>query len=278
MFYLMLAIVSATANGLVIRFSEKYVKNSYSMLAGNYAVCLILALLYLYPAQLFPADAGLARTMGFGAINGMLYLAGFVMIQRNTRVHGVVLTSIFSRLGVLVPTVLSVAVFGEVPTGLQVVGFVLAIAAILLMNLEKGKGLGGVQIALVIMMLLNGSCDGMAKVYDQMGSAALAEHFLVYTFFAALLYNVALVLWRKERPSWVDLGFGVLLGVPNYFVARFLLKAVSQVPAVIVYPSFSVGSIILITIAGVAFFHEKLTKRQMASMAIILAALVLLNI
>lgn len=248
------------------------------MLAGNYAACLVLALLYLYPAALFPADTGLMRTVGFGAVNGVLYLAGFVLIQRNTRVHGVVLTSIFSRLGVLVPTILSVAVFGEVPTVMQVLGFALAIAAILLMNLEKGNGLGGVQAALVIMMLINGSCDAMAKVYDQMGSAALSEHFLVYSFLAALIYNIALVLWRKERPTWVDIGFGVLLGVPNYFVARFLLKAVAQIPAVIVYPSFSVGSIVLISIVGVLAFREKLTKRQMAAMAIIMAALVLLNI
>ena len=277
MTYLILAILSAAANSLIFRISEGRVHNRLSMLAGNYAVCLALALCYLWPAPLLPHQADLCRAAGLGLINGALFLGGFIMMQRNTRIHGVVLTSVFSRLGVLVPTLLAITVFGEVPTPLQLTGVVLAVLAILLMNGRKGQAIR-IQPALVLMLLLSGSCDGMSKVYQQVGEPALTEHFLVCSFLAALVYNIALVLYKKERPRPVDLLFGMALGVPNYFVARFLLKAVSRIPAVIVYPSFSVGSIILLTAAGVLFFHERLTRRQEAAMAVILAALVLLNI
>lgn len=278
MLYLLLAILSGTANSLIFRVSGGRVKSKFSMLAANYLVCLALALYYLVPDPVFPQNNGLGRTALLGLVNGFLFLCGFVMIQRNTKVHGVVLTAIFSRLGVLVPTALAVTLFREVPTPVQVLGFLLALAAILMMNGEKGTGSRGFRLALVVMLLLNGSCDAMAKVYEQFGSPALSEHFLVYSFFFALLFNVLLVLYQRERPGLTDFCFGALLGIPNYYVARFLLRAVESLPAVIVYPSFSVGTIVVTTAAGVLLFREKISRRQAVAIGMILIALVLLNI
>ena len=278
MLYLLLAILSGTANSLIFRVSGGRVKSKFSMLAANYLVCLALALCYLVPDPVFPQAHGLGRTALLGLVNGFLFLCGFVMIQRNTRVHGVVLTAIFSRLGVLVPTALAVTLFREVPTPMQVLGFLLALAAIFMINGEKGAGSRGFRLALVVMLLLNGSCDAMAKVYEQFGSPALSEHFLVCSFFFALLFNVLLVLYKRERPGLTDFCFGALLGIPNYYVARFLLRAVESLPAVIVYPSFSVGTIVVTTAAGVLLFREKISRRQGVAIGVILVALVLLNI
>ena len=57
-----------------------------------------------------------------------------------------------------------------------------------------------------------------------------------------------------------------------------MLKSLSYVPGVIVYPVYSVAGILLVTLAGVAVFREKLTKRQWTALAIILLSLVLLNV
>jgi len=65
--------------------------------------------------------------------------------------------------------------------------------------------------------------------------------------------------------------------VPNYFSARFLLLSLSAVPAVIAYPTYSVGTIVLITLVGRLCFGEKLSRRQIVAMGVILAALALLN-
>ena len=276
MFYLILAIVGAAANGVVFRLSQGVVKNRFSMLAGGYLTCLLLALVHMYPVALVPEVRGLGLTFVMGLVSGGIFLGGFIMMQYCVRTEGVVMSAVFSKLGLLVPTVMSVVLFGERPTLLQGLGFVLAVAAILLMNLEKGSG--GVSLALIFLLLLNGSCDSTAKIFEEIGSPALMDHFLVYSFFFALVFNVALVLWNRERPGWKDLAFGCAVGIPNYFVARFLLKAVAEIPAVIVYPTYSVGSIILAAAAGLVLFREKITPRQGIAMAVIMAALVLLNI
>ena len=69
-----------------------------------------------------------------------------------------------------------------------------------------------------------------------------------------------------------------MLGIPNFYSARFLLASMKAVPAVIAYPTFSVGTILTVTLTGVLLFKETLAKRQWIALAIILGALVLLNV
>ena len=46
----------------------------------------------------------------------------------------------------------------------------------------------------------------------------------------------------------------------------------------IAYPTYSVATIVVVTLVGTVFFKEKLSRRQILSMLMIFAALVLLNI
>ena len=91
-------------------------------------------------------------------------------------------------------------------------------------------------------------------------------------------YSVVLCLIRKQSLCWQDVLFGVLLSVPNYLSTRFLLLSLNHLPAVVVFPSFSAGTIVLATLAGILLFKEKLTLRKGLALLVILAALVLLNL
>ena len=75
-----------------------------------------------------------------------------------------------------------------------------------------------------------------------------------------------------------EMGFGVLLGIPNFLSSLFLLKALSTVPGVIAFPSYSVATILVVALAGLLFFRERLTKKQMVGGLLICIALVLLNL
>ena len=75
----------------------------------------------------------------------------------------------------------------------------------------------------------------------------------------------------------MDVLFGALIGIPNYYSARFLLKSLSHVPAIVAYPTYSVSSIVIVSAAGVILFHEKMNRRRKAAVALVLAALLLLN-
>ena len=87
-----------------------------------------------------------------------------------------------------------------------------------------------------------------------------------------------MVMRKKEHPGLWDMGFGVLIGIPNFFSAKFLLLSLTKLPAVVVYPSFSVGTMLLVTLTGVVVFRERLSKVQWVAMGAIVVALILLNI
>lgn len=274
---LLLAILSSAAISIVMRLSTDKVNGRTGMLAVNYFACMILAAVHTGFSSLVPADAGLPVAMGLGAVNGALFLLGFVLLQSNMKRNGVVLSSIFMKLGLLVPMVLSVAVFREMPTVVQILGFCAAIVAIVLINYESG-GAFRFRWGLLILLLSGGSCDAMAKIYEELGPGSLSAQYLFYTFVVAFLLCLALTAWKKERLGFREVVFGILLAVPNFYSARFLLDSLKTVPAVIAYPTFSVGTILIVTLSGVLLFKERLSKRQWIALVIILGALALLNL
>ncbi len=278
MVYLLLAIASSAMIAILMRISSRSVKGDISMLAVNYLTCLLLAAGYA-GFQVLPMEMpGFSAAVGMGAVNGIVYLAGFLLLQYNTRKNGVVLSSVFMKLGLLVPIVLSIFLFREIPTAGQWVGFVLAVGAIVLINYEKGTSRAGRRLPLVLMLLAGGSGDAMSKIFEMYGNGAYANQFLFYTFASAFLLCLGLMLYKKEHPDRAALIYGVLVGIPNFFSAKFLLMALGHLPAVIVYPTFSVATILVVTLAGIGVFKERLRTRQWIAMAVILAALVLLNI
>jgi drug/metabolite transporter (DMT)-like permease len=278
MLYLLLAILSSALIAVIMRLSSGKVRANLSMLAANYLVCLLLAAI-CGNFMVFPKDQpGFSMTVLMGMGNGALYLLGFVLLQYNTRKNGIVLSSVFMKLGLLVPMVLSVLVFRESPTWMQIVGFVLALAAILLLNLKKQTVAGQKRWTLLVMLLMCGGADAMSKVFEVLGPAVLSEQFLFYTFAMALVLCGGLVICQKERPGLRELLFGIAIGVPNFFASKFLLLSLKNLPAVVVFPSFSIGTMLLATLAGVVFYKERLSKLQWAALTTIVAALLLLNI
>ena len=71
---------------------------------------------------------------------------------------------------------------------------------------------------------------------------------------------------------------GILGGVPNYFSSFLLLRSLISLPAFLVYPLFSTGTILAVIAFSVPVFHERLTRRQVVGIVMILIALALLNI
>ena len=276
MIYLLLAIVSSALISVLMRVSEKYSRSGMAMLAMNYLMCCALGVLHTGGTELFPRAEGMGLTVFLAAVSGLLYLSGFVLMQWNIPRNGVVLTATFMKLGVIVPTAVSILVFGEQPRPIQLIGIALAICAIFLIQGRGEKGAGSI-LGLVAVMLAGGGGDVMAKVFDETAPAALKNQFLLYIFMVAFVLCVLLCIIRKQKPGAMDMLFGLAIGIPNYYSARFLLLSIGEIPAMVAYPSFSVGTIIVVALVGVLCFREKLNRRKLIALGVILAALVLLN-
>ena len=279
MLNLLLAIASSALVSISMRLSQGKAKNSFGLLAVNYLMCLGLAWWDTGFAAAFPEEQGLLFALMAGSLNGFLYLSGFALFQMNIRKNGVVLSSIFMKLGLLVSMLISMAVFDEWPGIWQWIGFVLAVGAIILINYQSGGQKAVSMWRLVLLLLVAGTADSMSKVFEELGNPVLSQHFLLYTFAMAFLLAVGLnCCSAKSLPGKWEWIFGVFVGIPNFFSARFLLGALKDLSAVIVYPACNVGTILTVTLAGVLLFRERLAKHQWIALGIILLALVLLNL
>ena len=300
MIYLILAVVTSALIAIAMRLSEARVKSVFGMFLVNYLVCLILSRLTAAVA----GDASVSFEQGFrepgillatllGTACGIIYLYNFFMLRLNIRRSGVVLPSTFMRLGVVIPILMAMIFFHETPSLPQIIGIALAISAIFLIqdpapkaqtdsgpkDLKRTAKKTGADLLLLLLLLLGGGMgDSMSNIFDKLGNAALKDHFLAFTFLAAFVLSVVVVLVRREKIGRFEILFGLLLGIPNYFCSRFLLLSLGSVPAVIVYPVFSVATFVLITLFSLFVFREKLSPRKWAAMGVILTALVLLNL
>ena len=149
MIYLILAIASSALISVFMRLGNAHIKNNMVMFLWNYAICGILSMVFMLESGGIGAGAdasavvnpggffgGYQGGMGFaivlGALSGIMYLVNFVLLQFNIKNNGLMLSSIFMKLGVLVPTLMAMLVFGDKPGVLQTLGFVMAIVAILI--------------------------------------------------------------------------------------------------------------------------------------------------
>lgn len=279
MLFLILALLASSVLAMVLKYLNS--SSPYGVYFVNYITCALLAFAAMEPKALYNGDL---TPCWLGGITGLIYLASLTANGYSIHKNGAILSSVFTRLGVLVPILLSVTLFGERPTLVQGLGVALAVAAAVIMNGLPSKtgdssAAGKVYLLpLILTLVLNGTSDAMSKVFTQLGRRQDDGLFMFYIFLFAGLATLVLLVRERRTLTGRDVLFGVLVGVPNFLSSRLLLAALTQLPAFLVYPSYSVGVILVISVASFFLFRERLNGRQMVAAGMILGALVLLNL
>ena len=295
MLYLLLAAFSSAALTLVLKWFRDPKGSRYGILLGNYLTCMLIAFIQMPDKSRFYQAS--PSTFLLGGIGGFLFVAGLVTMQSSVRQNGATLTSAFSKLGMLIPLLVSFLFFGDVPTWLQAAGLLFAVGAIIVLNLprkaehesagtsESAKEEPGSPMILwllLLTLLASGLSEGMSKVFERLGNQAEDTRYFFFLFLTAAVLTAVLSVVEKVRHGkgirLKEMAAGILAGIPNYFSSWFLLKALVRLPAMLVYPVFSVGSILLVTGFGALIFKERLEKRQWLGLGLILIALIFLNL
>lgn len=262
-----------------MRAFEGRCRHTMGMFVVNYLICMVLACLFAGRIAFYSPQQGFHLALLLGCMAGVLFLVCFVLLQLNIQKNGVAMASTFMKLGVVISTLIAIVVFRESPGLNQGIGIILAILAILLIHTdsrETKKASWG--WLLPVLLICGGITDSMANVFDKVGDPAVKDYYLFYTFGAAFVCALFMMFIRHEKIGKWEFISGVLVGIPNYFSTRFLLLSLGKVPAVIVYPAVSAGTIILVSLAGALLFRESLSRRKLTALFIICIALVLLNI
>ncbi len=283
MIYLILAIICSSLISIVIKISKDHVTNKIMMFVVNYIVCTICSLFFIGNLDGIESKEFIFP-IWFGIITGFGYLGCFLLLELNIRKNGVVLSSTFSKLGLLVPIFIAIVFYHDTPTILKIIGIVLSIVAIIIMNVEfkkkdvDNKAFNIMNLLLIILLIFGGLTDASSTIFEHTSDFRLKGLFLTVIFSSALVASLIILAIEHKKISYKDIIFGICIGIPNYFSSFFLLNSLKSLEAVVVYPTYSVATIVVITLVGVLFFKEKLKIKEIIGMIVIIASIILLNI
>lgn len=302
MVYLALAVACSLAIATIFKYSERRGLDRVALLTVNYAVAFAVAG-GLLAAGVEEPVGGLTLHPGLlalGVWTGALFIAGFVLFSYAIRVAGMSLAAGVMRLAVALPFLASWLVWGEVPTGAQMAGLVVAGGAFFLIARREapasaahvvGSGAGqvaahdGWRVALVLglLFLAGGTVDISMKAFDELFAATNSRAlFLLMVFGVAFGIGLVFVVVHGLRtgrwPRGLTVGWGVILGIVNYGSAEFLLQAIARLSGPFVFPVNNIAIVIGAALLGVLMWGERLSTANRLGLGLAVVALVLMGL
>lgn len=183
--------------------------------------------------------------------------------------------------GMVVPFLFGIAFLEEQTTFLKIVGVLLILAAVIMSNLKIEKSAKTQLLLCVAVLFLNGACSvlsklgqmdvgyGVIEVYDFVCITGIVK-FVICGVAIAVLHMTN----KKENekkvpiPVFPIIVLSAIVGSVSYM---FQLMGAANLPASVLFPMVSGGSIIFSTLTGVIFFKEKPTKWQLIGVAVCFA-------
>jgi len=279
MYNLFMTIVCSTTIALILKYNDIKNGEPLILLGANYLTASLISLIFLLRTG-FEISTNIILA---GILLGFLFVVSFFAFARAVSLAGTALASVSSRLSVIVPLLLSIIVFNELPNTWQISGFVFAFITIFLFylslkNNEKQKTDIKKYIYLLAVLIGIGINDFSMKIFEQASSESYKPLFLLSIFFSAFIYCLVYIIYNRIELKKNTVLSGVALGIPNVFSTYFLIGALVQLPAVIVFPFVNIGIIIATSFLAAVIFKEKLNRYALLSLFSGIVAIIFLSI
>ena len=290
----MIYVAGQVIGNFVFAMSLRQARSSgYNYLAVgtiNYAIAAVIAVVWAawsgIPGFSLPVVV-------LGAINGLQYQVSLVVLFWVVKLVGIGITFGIVRLSIALPTLASIFLWGEQPTALQVVGMLLAFAALPLLGADAhqaardrpGRSLRTWGV-LVAVLFLSGAGFTAAKAFSVWSTPDYQPLYNASVFVAATL--CAAVIWplrtRIRLPDWGgvslrrNIGLGVVMGATNLFQIAMLLRALEVLPGTIVFPLTATVGLATTLLGGMVLFGERFGRITAIGIVLALFAIVFINI
>lgn len=286
MLSLLFATICSASIALLFKWSDQRNLSKSLQTTGNYAMAtLISGVIILWSGRenrLEFTSVDFSNTVLLGVITGAFFLLSFVFYQLSVKKSGASLSGMFAKLGILVPMLLSVVIWSEFPTRIQTIGILFAMFAIVLTNIDfkrKSKAHKRSFSVLILLFVFGGFGEFMNKIFQRTVHLDYKPYFLLFVFATAGLLSVILYMRDPNKPKLKgpSILMGFVIGIPNLFSSFFLLDALNHFPASIVFPMYSAGSILLITVLSWLLFKERIAMKDKLAILLTAVGLMLIN-
>jgi drug/metabolite transporter (DMT)-like permease len=267
MIYLLLALMLSLIIVVTFKLYPRFQINVMQAITANYVMAAILGYTSIGG---IPAPSYIVNSSWFyvAVISGVSLIVVFNLFALNAKTVGIALTSVASKMSVMIPVILGTLMFGETMTWVKVVGVIMAMFSFyLIFKKKEGYNIRSSLIVLPILLFIgNGMNDSIFKYvqFFYLKTNSIYFEFLTTAFSISLLLGILFLVIKsffvKSRIQMKNIIAGAWLGVCNWFSTLFFLKGLSQMDVSVFIPIFNAGLVSLSAIVGLLIFKEKLSK------------------
>lgn len=171
--------------------------------------------------------------------------------------------------GMAVPYIWGLLFLDEPFSPVRTAGLLIIAAAIVAMHSESGSPRGKTLLMCVLVFFLNGFVSVVSKEHQISRSAVSSLDFVILTGAARALLSSAALLFVKKKSVKMQINrnavlFALLCAAFSGVSYFFQLTGAVSLPATVLYPFITGGSIIFTAVAALLFFGERPKKREAA--------------
>lgn len=291
MIWLVLCILSNTAIFFIFKYINKNNTASLPVIVINYFIAAIIGFLSADNNPEFPEI--IHRNWFFlSVIIGILFILMFFVISKSSSEAGISITTVASKMSVVIPIVFSIISDPDDQIGLiKITGILLAIVAVFLTVYQNNSsGIRNKAIFYPLILFIGmGLVDSLVK-YAQFNYVSNEElsHFSALLFSISFLSGLIIILSRKKDLVLIVkkkvLSWGIFLGIVNFGSVYFLVRALnysgingSGIDGSIVFGINNTGIVILSVLTGLIIFNEKLSRLNKAGVLLSILAIIVFS-
>jgi len=196
---------------------------------------------------------------------GVMFICTFFVFALSSQKAGVAITSVTSKMSLVIPVVASIFLFGESLNWWRAIGILLALVAFYLTFRQKNPIAWKSKYTYLPLLVFtgNGIVDTTMKFADHYFIKDDLVLFLSVVFFTAFTIGLAILTIRLVRGNtkmhWKHITGGVFLGMINFGSTYYMLKAISTFESSVVFPVTNAAIVGLSGLVGYLGFREKLS-------------------
>ena len=286
MIWILLTILSATGIFVFFKLFDKFKVPTLNAIVINYFVAGVLGF-FLTENVTGVVDLFSESWFYIAVIIGVLFIVMFFVIGKSSAVSGMSLTTLASKMSVVIPILFSIVYYGEALTSVKIVGIIMALIGLVLAVLKKQEGgKVGQQVILPIVLFLGmGSVDSLVKFAQQeYVTDDISSVFTSLLFSISFIVGLIIMLFKPKsfkdfaNPKCLLLGVG--LGIVNYGSIYFLIRALnsSVMDSSVIFGINNISIVALSALIGFVFFKERLSKLNWIGLFVCMVAIAVLYI
>ena len=284
MVYLILAILFSTGVFVAMRLFERFKLDNHQALMWNYVFASGTGLLMCKHLDTMPQLVA-EPWFGLSIITGFWFIFTYLLMTASTQRSGVTVTSLSSKLSVVLPTLAGVVLFSERLNFVATMGIVLALVALVLVVGGKNESVKTNKTSWLLPILIffgTGTGDILMKLTEQRNGADDMGFMIAFIYFIALLFGILIVAYDlirgRSKWQWKSALGGIGLGVINFFSTYSVYNAMRCFDNVVLFPIYNIGVVSLTALVGWLLFKEKLTWKNYLGLAIAIIAVILITL